>query len=273
MTLEYWPTTAITCNEMPQFSNYVIPKVTKEISQMKIDAESNPLTGIPVSKFVLRLKTFFNVEAEGAYRFYILLGQSDMGMIKIDNTYMARIHCPDIDSIDTPTTFDALLPMGGHEIVIEYANAGFDNKFRLAYQGPDTKMKPTALTPLDKVDVGEMGYPAELSKSQKALTRPQTSPTPFFKAPTAPPITTRGSIARMPWARPSPVYRIPPGAAVTPPPTIRSTTKQTTERLILSSAPVTEAIESKSKSFKVIIGTVFGIMAGILAAVIIFKFF
>ena len=251
---------------MPKFSDYQTPKIEKEISEFKIDTDSNPLSDVPESKFILRLRTYFSVQSEGAYRFYILFGAGDLGMVKIDKKFMARIECPAVIGESTPTTFDALLPMGGHEIVVEYANTGYANKIRVAYQGPDTKGKPRPIKPVDVADV-EMGYPAELSKSQKVITRPATTTQKI--------VTTRSSIPRAPWGRapsppPRPNYRVP-----TPPPVVTTTvttSAPTTEKVTIKSVE-TDSITERRKSFKVIIGTVFGVMAGLLAAVIIFKFF
>ena len=95
--------------QLPNFEKFQNPKTQKWITDLKLDVDANPLQTAPDDLFVAKFHSFFEVLKEGSYKFYILLGSSDMAMVKIDETYMAKISC----SIDpTPVTFEALIPMG-----------------------------------------------------------------------------------------------------------------------------------------------------------------
>ena len=280
---------------MPLFKDYKVPKLRKDIADIKIDGDANPLSGIPgVSKFVLRLSSFMNIRGDGVYRFYVLVGRGDMAMVKIDGSYMAMVECSEEP---TPTTFDALMSMGDHELVIEFANAGFENKLRIAYQGPDTMNKPRPIKPLDRTELTEMAIPAEIAKPAKVLTRPpptapaipvtavgvtrgaarpglpptrmmpaRTTPAGLFTKSTARPsdVRVRSPIPRAPWANPAATLR---------PQATTKATSVVTRGFMAKTALVTEPIKGKKISNKVVIGTVFGVMAGVIAAGIIFKFF
>ena len=107
--IEYWPTNTVSCMQLPNFEKFQNPKTRKWITDLKLDVDANPLQIAPDDLFVAKFHSFFEVLKEGSYKFYILLGSSDMAMVKIDETYMAKISC----SIDpTPVTFEALIPMG-----------------------------------------------------------------------------------------------------------------------------------------------------------------
>ena len=95
--------------QLPNFEKFQNPKTRKWITDLILDVDANPLQIAPDDLFVAKFHSFFEVLKEGSYKFYILLGSSDMAMVKIDETYMAKISC----SIDpTPVTFEALIPMG-----------------------------------------------------------------------------------------------------------------------------------------------------------------
>ena len=94
---------------------------------LKLDVDSNPLRTEAEVLFVAKFHSFFEILKEGSYKFYILLGSSDMAMVKIDDIYMAKISC----SIDpTPVTFEALIPLGIYLIHFTLSKCTFIAYFR-----------------------------------------------------------------------------------------------------------------------------------------------
>ena len=65
---------------------------------------------------------------------------------------------------------------GGHQITIEFTDAGYMDKLRLAYSGPDTLRKPTMFPFESRDDILYMGQPPVLAK-EKSTKAPPTSPT------------------------------------------------------------------------------------------------
>ena len=55
--------------------------------------KQSPYVALGLDGFVGKLKTFFNVKIDGAYRFYFMLGSKDFGQVKIDGIKVADILC------------------------------------------------------------------------------------------------------------------------------------------------------------------------------------
>ena len=53
----------------------------------------SPYVALGLDGFVGKLKTFFNVKIDGAYRFYFMLGSKDFGQVKMDGIKVADIIC------------------------------------------------------------------------------------------------------------------------------------------------------------------------------------
>ena len=203
--------------------------------------------------------------------------------------------CPFNPSAYEPTIFNVLLPMGGHELKIEIANAGLHQELKFAYSGPDTKNKPAQVRPVHKNGL-EMGYPAELSKIPTVVTpqknrygnnvipvarAPVAYQKPVFDTPKPPVLTARPSdvqtpVPRAPWARPGqPLPAITARPALSP----MVTTQKSKAVIKMKSNELNQELDedldkaTEGISPKIIAGTVFGVLSGIAAACIIFKYF
>jgi len=69
-----------------------------------------------------------------------------------------------------------LLPFGGHKLEIVFAHTGGAHQLKVAYEGPDTAMRPSKIQVLKEADVFEMGLPAELASTTTTTAVPLTRP-------------------------------------------------------------------------------------------------
>ena len=53
----------------------------------------SPYVALGLEGFVGKLKTFFNVKIDGAYRFYFMLGSKDFGQVLVDGVKVADLIC------------------------------------------------------------------------------------------------------------------------------------------------------------------------------------
>ena len=53
----------------------------------------SPYVALGLAGFIGKLKTYFNVKIDGAYRFYFMLGPKDFGQVRVDGIKVADINC------------------------------------------------------------------------------------------------------------------------------------------------------------------------------------
>jgi len=89
-----------------------------------------------------------------------------------------------------------LLPFGGHKLEIVFAHTGGAHQLKVAYEGPDTAMRPSKIQVLKEADVFEMGLPAEIASTTSTTAVPVTRPGEIIVKST----TTKASIG---WNNPN----------------------------------------------------------------------
>ena len=66
------------------------------------------------------------------------------------------------------------MPFGGHTLEIIFAHTAGAHQLKVAYEGPDTMMRPSKIPVVKESEILEMGLPAEIATTTAAVlpTRP-----------------------------------------------------------------------------------------------------